>query len=184
MAVEQRRSRNGQLLWYSTLANFASESEQRVRHEENQELLKRSNAARNEAEDQFNAQYSVEEQREMLKAQERQEAAEQAASEQRRITSKFVRDNSSWYTNDLHNRDLLYQRIDALLQSSGRCRPGETLAWTEQDFHQALDSLADEGVLHCHGPYVRQGPDTNAMSTEDLRQLAIDQLSGHTPLRR
>jgi hypothetical protein len=179
MAIVKRKHPspfNSDLVWYSTEAKYWNYEKEPVQHAENQELLKRSNAARNEAEDNFNAKYSPEEQRAMVKEGERKEAAEQAKYEQNKITSKFVRDNSSWYTNDLHNRDLLIARLDASLQASGRVKPGETIPWTEQDFKQALDSLADEGLLHCHAPYQRQGPDTNAMTTDELRQLAIDQL--------
>lgn len=185
MAIEKRKDPRGGggQVWYSTLAGYWSESQLHAQDEENKEIRRRKNATEAAIEEEF-AKIPLEEIRRMDTEKNQSGAAEQAKYEQNKITTKFVRDNASWYTNDLHNRDLLYQRIDASLQASGRVKPGEIIPWTEQDFQQALDSLADEGVLHCHGPYVRQGPDVDAMRTEDLRQLAINQLSAHPPARR
>jgi hypothetical protein len=183
MAIEKRKHPTQGWVWYSTLAGFWSESQLHAQDEENKEIHRRKCNTQDAIAAEF-AKVPLDEIRRLDKEQHQQEAAEQAAYEQRRIAANFVRDNSSWYTNDLYNRDLINKRIEALLQANGRHTPGETMAWTEQDFHQALDSLGDEGVLHTHGAYQRQGPDVNAMTTDELRQLATDQLSGHPPPRR
>jgi hypothetical protein len=172
MAVEQRRSRNGQLFWYSTLANFASESQLHAQDEENKEIHRRECNTQDAIAAEF-AKVPLEEIRRLDTEKNEREAREQADQEQINFVSKFVRDNP-WYVNNTHNRDVISQRINKLVQSQGR----QYADWGEQDFRLAIDAAADAGELYTNGRYVRQSPDTEAMETGELRQAAIDQLRG------
>jgi hypothetical protein len=187
MAVEQRRTRSGEVVWYSTLSGWYGESEQRAQHEESQEITKRRNLAERKEEEKWGlgvldgkpGTISPDKIHQMGREQHRRDAAEQAKQEQLNIVARFARDNSNWFTNDLHNRDIIFERIEKVVRASGReYAAGTPVPWGEHDLRLAVDSLAEEGVLHCHGPAVRQSPDTEAMETGELRQLAIDQIRG------
>jgi hypothetical protein len=155
------------------VAEFWSDDLARVQHEENLELTRRENLARNEAEDAFNAQYSPEEIRQMVKEGEQKAALEQSDAEQIKFMSKFVRDNP-WYVNNLHNRDVIIRNIHTIVEKTGR----QYADWGEHDFRLALDAAADEGELLTNGPYVRQGPDVDAMTTDEIQGLAYEQQAG------
>lgn len=175
MAVEQRRTRSGELVWYSTLSGWFGESEQHAWHEENAEIHRRECNTQDAIAAEF-GKLPLEEIRRLDKEQNEREAREQADQEQINFVSKFVRDNP-WYVNNTHNRDVISRRINELVQSQGR----QYADWGEQDFRLAIDAAADAGELYTNGRYVRQSPDTEAMETGELRQRAINQLRGVKP---
>jgi hypothetical protein len=177
MAVEQRRMRNGQLVWYSTILNDYSERHGELLNEENKEIHRRKNNTANAIEAEF-AKLPMEEIRRLDKEQNQQEAAEQINYEQNRLISVFCRDNP-WLADSLYNRDVIISRIKALIQQTDR----PYASWTNHDFQIALDSLADDGALQTNGPYVRQSriSEAETMPIEDLRQLAVEQLAGPRP---
>ncbi len=157
-----------------------SESKESKAAERERERLTRENAALRAEEEKWDG-VPLEDIRCRDIEKNQRESAAQADAAQRQFIAKFCRDNP-FLVDDENNRDVLIVRINALVRESGR----EYANWGPHDFKIAMDAAADANELHCRGPYQRQSfteAELNAMSQDELRMLAVDQLSGPKMIR-